>query len=97
MTSSLVRKQVPRPAGRQLVADTGAISVSLVPIALPPVAVPARPGLGDAVAATKRFLAGLLGDARQPRIPAPTPAQQLRYDAVYRDDEGGAGDDGGWA
>lgn len=61
-----------------------------VPAAVAPAA-PARRRLSQ-------LLAGLLGapTVAGARIPAAADATRTVHDAVYRMDDGGAGDDGGW-
>jgi hypothetical protein len=87
MTTSLISEQ---PAPRTEVLPVVLPQVALAPVVLPAVPTPRR--------SFGQVLSGLLGRRRtaQEIVAVTAIATQLSRDAVYRDDEGGAGDDGGW-
>jgi hypothetical protein len=85
MTTFAPRRQQPVAAG--LGAPLPVPFTSTAPVSAPsPTGVPAMP-----IAAPERGrLAALLAGLRRHR------ASDSPHDAVYRNDDGGAGDDGGW-
>ena len=91
MTTFAPRRQMPIAAGQGAplrMPFTGAIPVS----APSPIALPERTTAAPARGRLAQLLAGL---RRRPAATTASPIDSV-HDAVYRNDDGGWGDDGGW-